>query len=405
MAAFTIESYKQLQEDPQGITNALLSEISLQLSRPNLKPTNQSRPLTEFQASESDVRLNILWFLSLVLSLVIASLAIFVKQWLREYLNWECSSATERLRLRHIRYQGLLRWRVFEIAAFLPFLLQLSLILFLIGLSDFLRQLHPTVGWYITGFVVLWMAIFAATLIASTIFVDCPYKVSLFVHPTQRLHKAFAHLRLGLGFDWRSCLSNRYYTYPGDEKGVRRDGTLDLDALVSADKVLADDHILEKCTCNCAKSLGLEDAAQFCRRVLGRYLDTKIESLATRKLDLGSVPSRALNALVGLICSIMPPNDEQYSLLTQEPSPLLELVMFLYRLCNHAVKRKRTAYLSNWKSANSAIHQIPITLLRSNSDKIIESLLMIMASAPYMLITAPVVIPVRRECISKSLST
>lgn len=109
--------------------------------------------------------------------------------------------------------------------------------------------------------------------------------------------------------------------------------------------------------------------------------------------------------LWGLYVALCPPNDEQYSLLTQEPSPLLELVMFLYRLCNHAVKRKRTAYLSNWKSANSAIHQIPITLLRSNSDKIIESLLMIMASAPYMLITAPVVIPVRRECISKSLST
>lgn len=376
---------------------ALLSDISLQLSQLGLQPTNRLQSPTEFQASASDIRLNTLWFLSLVLSLVIASLAIFVKQWLREYLNWECSSATERLRLRHIRYQGLLRWRVFEIAAFLPFLLQLSLLLFLIGLSDFLRQLNPTVGWYITSFIIPWMAIFAATLIASTLFVGCPYKVSLFVHPTQRLHKVVADLRLRLGFDWRSRLPNRYYTYPGDEKGIRRDGTIDLDALVSADNVLADDHILEKFTCNCAKSLGLQDAAQFCRRVLSRYLDTKIESLAAQKLDLGGVPSRALNALMGLICSLMPPNDEQYSLLTQEPSPLLELVMFLYSLCNHAVERNRTAYLSNWKIAKSAIHQIPITLLRSNSDKIIESLLMIMASAPYMLITAPVVIPVRRE--------
>ncbi|KAK7685285.1 hypothetical protein QCA50_011648 [Cerrena zonata] len=394
VAAFTIESYTRLQEDPAEVTAMLLSQISLQLGLLNSSSATQLSSV--FQASKGDVRLNTLWFLSLVLSLIVASLTIFVRQWLREYLNWECSSATERIRLRHVRYEGLLRWRVFEIAGLLPFLLQVSLLLFLIGLSDFLRQLHPIVGWCITGLIILWMSIFAATLVAPILFVDCPYKIPLFMRGIRRLHRAFADLRLHLGFDWKSRLANRYYTYPGDEKGIRRDVIMDLDALVSADIVLADDHTLEKCICNCAKSLSLDDAASFCRRVLSRYLDTKIESLSNQTLDFGVVPSRALNALMGLICNIMPPGDEQYDLLTQNSSPLLELVTFLYHLCNHAIERNRGVYLSNWRVAKSAIHQVPITLLRSGSSQVIESLLKIMASSPYMLITAPAAIPIEQ---------
>ncbi|CAL1708175.1 unnamed protein product [Somion occarium] len=395
VAAFTIESYQTLQPDPTDTIVALLTRISLQIDQTDLQSTNETlSPI--FNASAGDVGINILWFASLVLSLIIASLAIFVKQWLREYLIWDCFSATERIRVRHVRYQGLLRWRVFEIAGFLPFLLQVSLLSFLIGLSNFLRSLNLVVGWCITGLIVLWIAIFSSTLVTPMFVPDCPYKIPLLSHGTRRIHRSIANLRSRFGSKWQFRAANRYYTYPGDERGIRRDGTIDVDALVSADATLADDSMLEKVICNCAQALSLENVVIFSRKILARYLDMQVVTLATRKLDFGFVPSHALNALIGMICTVISSNDQIEALktITHSSSPLLELVSFMYRLCNHVIERRRTDYLSNWRQATRVLHQIPIVLIRMDSEEGIMALLKIAISAPLMPITAPAVVPV-----------
>ena len=56
-----------------------------------------------FQVSDEAIKVNVLWFASLILSLVTASFGMLVKQWLREYLANEDPSALHRLRLRHFR--------------------------------------------------------------------------------------------------------------------------------------------------------------------------------------------------------------------------------------------------------------------------------------------------------------
>lgn len=88
------------------------------------------------------IRVNALWFASLICSLVAASLAMLVKQWFREYLNWDCTASDERIGVRYVRYTGLIRWRVFETAAMLPLLLQLSLVLFFLGLGEWIRAVN-----------------------------------------------------------------------------------------------------------------------------------------------------------------------------------------------------------------------------------------------------------------------
>ena len=89
---------------------------------------------TPYSPSLSAVRINTLWFASLVFSLATASFGMSVKQWLREYLVCDYTSPQARLRIRQHRDPGMRAWKVLELAAMLPLLLQLSLALFFAGL-------------------------------------------------------------------------------------------------------------------------------------------------------------------------------------------------------------------------------------------------------------------------------
>ena len=161
LTAFNVESYKGLTQDSSDTSAAALLQISRQLSSLHSNSTalntpDQAYTSPEFSPSDATVLINMLWFSSLVLSLISASLGILVKRWLREYLTTGYTSPKERIRLRYYRYsQGLIKWRVFEIAALPQLLLHLSLILFFVGLSEFLRQLNPTVGWSITVLIIM----------------------------------------------------------------------------------------------------------------------------------------------------------------------------------------------------------------------------------------------------------
>ena len=111
--------------------------------------TNLSRgayQVPDFHPPSSAIRINILWFASLVFSLIAASLSMLVKQWLREYLAGRHGTDEEYIRIRQYRYEGLLKWRVFDIVALLPLLLHIALILFFIGLGDFLLTFNTSVG-------------------------------------------------------------------------------------------------------------------------------------------------------------------------------------------------------------------------------------------------------------------
>ena len=101
--------------------------------------------LTSFVADSNSIRVNILWFASLLLSLTTASIAILVKQWLREFLTVTVPSPQARLRLRHLRGPELKKWKVLEICAALPLLLQLALLLFFVGMCYFTASVHRSV--------------------------------------------------------------------------------------------------------------------------------------------------------------------------------------------------------------------------------------------------------------------
>ncbi|KAI0792709.1 hypothetical protein C8Q75DRAFT_692074, partial [Abortiporus biennis] len=183
LTAFNIESYRALQQDTTVESLRVLEQISLQIAgfavtngtSHSAIPAFSNTP-SSFTPSSSAVRINALWFSSLVCSLITASLGILVKQWLREYMARDTISPRAHVRIRRFRLLGLLRWRVFEIASFLPLLLQVALALFLIGLGEFLRLLDPLIGWIITALVIAWLVFYGCSALAPLLSSQCPYK-------------------------------------------------------------------------------------------------------------------------------------------------------------------------------------------------------------------------------------
>ena len=83
VTAFIIESYKGLKQDPGDVANDLLLRILAQLEgNTNGTTPTQSLTIPTFTPSTSAVRVNILWFLSLIFSLATVLIGIIALQWL-----------------------------------------------------------------------------------------------------------------------------------------------------------------------------------------------------------------------------------------------------------------------------------------------------------------------------------
>ncbi|KAI0346472.1 hypothetical protein BDW22DRAFT_1299808, partial [Trametopsis cervina] len=182
LTAFLVESYHNLQEDTSVESLAALRQLVLQTSSYQLRgdllntTASASPSAPPFQPSPTDIIVNVLWFASLLFSLTTASFGILVKQWLREYLAVDNPSPQARLRVRHLRYPQLIRWQVFEIAAFLPLLLQVALALFFLGMCYFTSSVHPSVRNTTLPLVAGWAFCFIAATLLPIFFPRCPYK-------------------------------------------------------------------------------------------------------------------------------------------------------------------------------------------------------------------------------------
>ena len=154
-----------------SITNSLVNSTA-----PKFSPT-------PFSAPRSFVRINTLWSCSLTISLITASIGILVKQWFHEFMAQDTQDPQFRIRIRFFRNEGLDKWKVFQIAAALPLLLQVALLLFFTGLSEYLRELNPVVGWATTGIILVWLALFIFTTLAPILSSQCPYRTPILKQP------------------------------------------------------------------------------------------------------------------------------------------------------------------------------------------------------------------------------
>ncbi|KAF8882144.1 hypothetical protein BD779DRAFT_1544184 [Infundibulicybe gibba] len=199
ITAFALESYKWLQPDPQDANNQILLNISAQLAGKNITAT------PPFSPSPSSIRINVFWFLSLTFSLTAALLGMVCKQWLRRYQRGTPRVPNKMgLALHQLRYEGFVWWGAINILATPPLLLEFGLILFFIGLVDFLLGLHVTVAAPVMISVGVSVVFLAITTLAPTFqcifyWVRKRYGKKSWVHPPMLAFKSpqsllFLHL-------------------------------------------------------------------------------------------------------------------------------------------------------------------------------------------------------------------
>ncbi|KAI4527771.1 hypothetical protein K525DRAFT_185713 [Schizophyllum commune Loenen D] len=123
--------------------------------------------------------INRCWFLSLIFSLLAAFGAVVVRQWLQEYESDITGPPKRRALVRHYRRVGLEKYKVHLIVPILPMLLHVSLLLFFVGLTLYVRQSDRSMS---NGIVVLTTIIYLVYLVTNLMPVfrpQCPYRSPL----------------------------------------------------------------------------------------------------------------------------------------------------------------------------------------------------------------------------------
>lgn len=251
-----------------------------------------------------------LWFSSLVFSLVSASLAILVKQWLQEYSAAISSQPRERTRIRQYRFDGLVRWRVNRIIMLLPLLLQIALILFFAGLLVLLWSLNIVVAGIVTVLIAIWIAFWLFTIVVPALHVDCPYKSSEawgffgFLQSTRRLYvisaayleRSWQYLvdssadSMSFPERTRRMMANTikhlaeqpyYSSWREREKVYVSESSKELDqhTLAGADEALLDDSLLDSIVRPCLNDLPLDDGVTCLLKLLTRRANCTIDTI------------------------------------------------------------------------------------------------------------------------------
>ncbi|EEB89832.1 hypothetical protein MPER_12031, partial [Moniliophthora perniciosa FA553] len=99
---------------------------------------------SQFKPDASSIRINVFWFLSLILSLTSALFGLLCKQWIREHQR-DTTTRTpgEALALRQLRRDSFGKWGVSSFLSALPIFLEVALLLFFAGVLDLLWNRHP----------------------------------------------------------------------------------------------------------------------------------------------------------------------------------------------------------------------------------------------------------------------
>lgn len=184
MTTFVTQTYQSLQQDPQAISAVLLLElIAVQRALSNGSSVNEipsSEGLdADFAPASSDIWINGLWFLSLVLSLLIVFLGVLAKQWLHQYDAVTSGPPRTRALIRQARYSGLRKWHVHTLIGILPIVIHISLALFFAGLVILLRSMLLNLAYFVAGIVgAVYLAYFVSNFL-PIFYPFCPYRTSL----------------------------------------------------------------------------------------------------------------------------------------------------------------------------------------------------------------------------------
>lgn len=238
--------------------SGLSANTSVPLITPFVAPT--------FKPSTSAIIINILWFTSLVFSVITASVGILVKQQLRKIRADDPRSNAP------VRHQVWIDGpTLFRIAGVLPLLMQLSLILFLVGLTHFLISLNNIVATVLVNIIGYYFLILLAVTLTPTRTLrslrECTTRIVSLVG------EVIWHLPRTLRCSRRKVREEfDDYTSPQHRKSA-------LSALVGAVVSSLDDDFLATVR-QCLSDADPEEVYQCIRQILKERYDLHLSSLA-----------------------------------------------------------------------------------------------------------------------------
>jgi len=201
VTAFCIESFQALSQSSADTTNIFLIAISQQLANSSAPIASMSM-VEGFAPNASEIRTNVLYFISLALALSVSSVCILGKQWIREYQKDISVSACDAVRVRQARFDSLEAWKVPQIMAGLPVVLLVALMLFFSGvLIQLWNASDPTTAAAVT-FVV---SLTAILVIVTTVIPSC-----ISMQPSRRSFAPFRSPQAWLFFIIFRQLQNWY---------------------------------------------------------------------------------------------------------------------------------------------------------------------------------------------------
>ena len=145
LSAFLIELLGRLEPDPMDIIQDVLIYQTQMMRNSSLGPYVPA----DFSPPEHIVVVNALFYASLGVMILAAFIAMLIKSWVREFDRGlrAISIPEQRAKAREFRYLGMERWKFSEMVGILPFLIQISLLLYAIGLVLFLFHISkPSFG-------------------------------------------------------------------------------------------------------------------------------------------------------------------------------------------------------------------------------------------------------------------
>lgn len=177
VTTFVVQTSQVFQPDYGRISAAILLElVALRRATSSDEVPPAGVNLESMFFTSTDVWVNVLWFITLALSLGTVLIAAVVKQWLLEYIRTPPGPPRDRALIRHNRYMAFLRWKVPLIVGLIPLLLHISLALFLAGLSVFLYGLSSPASSFVLAVTALTYGCYIATQALAVAHWECSYR-------------------------------------------------------------------------------------------------------------------------------------------------------------------------------------------------------------------------------------
>ncbi|CAE6420605.1 unnamed protein product [Rhizoctonia solani] len=174
LAGFLVDSKALLQQDTAAISMNLLLYIARSQNSQSNSLQLPPEPLT-FTAPTTARLVNGLWFLALVISLTTALITMLAKEWIHAYIASQPPSPHAHALLHQARLNGLHKWHALHIIDLLPTTLHFALLLFLIGLVIYLRELDYLLANLVAAFSGATFLFYVATTTFSSISQFCPF--------------------------------------------------------------------------------------------------------------------------------------------------------------------------------------------------------------------------------------